>query len=375
MSIDVAIRHQFSGFGLDVKFQVREGALTALFGPSGSGKTTTVNAIAGLLRPQQGRIRLNDRTVFDGDSGVFVPPCRRRVGYVFQDARLFPNMSVETNLRFGWRRAPSRMPEQDVRRIVDLLGLSPLLHRRPRNLSGGEKSRVALGRALLSSPEILLLDEPLAALDSARKAEILPYLEHLRDEVRLPMLYVSHSLDEVSRLADQVVVMRSGRTVVSGSVFDVLTDLMLPDLSGASLFGTVFEARIRENDRRNGVSVLAFDGGDLVVPLLSRPIGTRLRVRVPAEDVMLAIEEPRQVSANNVLAGSIVDIRAADRHADVRLLCGLTPFIARITRASLARLSLISGMRVFAIIKSVTVAPQIDEATQAQEEIPRRGTE
>ncbi|HTK80186.1 MAG TPA: molybdenum ABC transporter ATP-binding protein [Rhizomicrobium sp.] len=359
MSIDIEVRHAFGDFALHANFQVGTG-LTALFGPSGSGKTTTINAIAGLLRPEYGRIVLNGRTVFDSNAGIFVPSRDRRVAYVFQEARLFPHMTVETNLRFGWRRAPSRLTEPEIHRIVELLGLESLLARRPRNLSGGERSRVALGRALLSSPEILLLDEPLAALDAARKAEILPYLEHLRDSVRLPILYVSHSLEEVSRLADQVVVMQRGRSVASGTVFDVLTDLALPDVTGAAPYGTVFDAEIRDHHAADGITILDFAGGILVVPLLSRPIGMRLRVRVAAEDVMLAIEEPVQISANNILAGSITDIRTTERHADVRLLCGQTPFVARITRASRERLSLAAGMRVFAIVKSVTVAPQID---------------
>ena len=280
MSIAVEIRHDFRSFALDVRFRMEQAGITALFGPSGAGKTSVINAIAGLLRPQHGRISLNNRAVFDSGAGLFVPPRRRRVGYVFQDARLFPHMTAGNNLRFGWRRASAPLPEREISRIVNLLGLAPLLARMPRNLSGGEKGRVALGRALLSSPDVLLLDEPLAGLDQARKSEILPYLEHLRDELRLPMLYVSHSLDEVSRLADNVVLMRNGRTVASGSVFDILADLSLPEFMGASPFGTVLDAKVAGSDDANGTSILEFAGGRLIVPLLPRREGTRLRVRV-----------------------------------------------------------------------------------------------
>ncbi len=216
MSIDVAIRHDFGSFALDAAFLIDKPGVTALFGPSGAGKSTITNAIAGLLRPQAGRIVINGRDVFDGGRGIFVAPRLRRTGYVFQDSRLFPHMSVANNLRFGWRRAAAPASEADISHIIDLLGLSHLLDRLPAKLSGGERGRVALGRALLSSPEILLLDEPLAALDAARKQEILPYLERLRDEARLPMLYVSHSLDEVSRLADNMIVLKEGRVATQG---------------------------------------------------------------------------------------------------------------------------------------------------------------
>ena len=360
MSFQVSIRHRFGGFGLDVDFHVEQAGVTALFGASGAGKTSIVNAIAGLLRPQQGRIAVNGRILFDSAAGIFVPPRARRIGYVFQGARLFPHMTVDTNLRFGWRRADRRAEESDIAHIVDLLGLGPLLKRRPGKLSGGEKARVALGRALLSSPEILLLDEPLASLDGPRKAEIFPYLERLRDEARLPILYVSHSLDEVSRLADAIVLLKAGRVVAQGPLFEVLTDLSLPDFTGSSPYGAVMDAKVVAH-RGDGLTVLGFAGGELLVPRLDRAVGSRLRVRVRAEDVMLAREQPKAISANNVLAATVSAVREAGLwHVDIRLLCGSTALIARITRASLERLALVPGMPVFAIVKSVTVAPQID---------------
>ncbi len=362
MSISAQIHHEFGGFVLDAEFAIQKPGITALFGPSGSGKTSVVNALAGLLRPQRGRIDIGGETVLDTRSGIFVPPWLRRIGYVFQDARLFPHLSVEKNLRFGWRRAPIRPEESEFERVVSLLGLSHLLARWPAKLSqAGEKNRVALGRALLSAPRLLLLDEPLAALDAARKAEILPYLERLRDDARLPMLYVSHSLDEVAQLADGVIVMKDGRAVAQGVVFDMLADLEVAALMETSSFGAVIDARISTHRDADGLSLLSFDGGDLIVPLLRRAIGERLRVRIRAEDVMLALEEPRAISANNVLPCRVTALRERGTHADVQLLCGKARLVARITRASAARLGLAPQMPVFAIAKSVIVDPQAQQ--------------
>ena len=268
-------------------------------------------------------------------------------------------MSVERNLRFGWRRAPIPAEESEFTRIVAMLGLEALLARRPARLSGGEKNRVALGRALLASPRILLLDEPLAGLDAARKGEILPYLEKLRDDARLPMLYVSHSLDEVAQLADSVIVVKAGRTVAQGPVFDMLADLEISALTGTPSFGAVIDAKVFAHRDAEGLSVLSFDGGQLIVPLLRRAVGQRLRVRIRAEDVMLAAEEPRTISANNVLLSTVTSLRETGAaHADVQLQCGKARFVARITRASAHRLGLKPGMPIFAITKSVIVDPQ-----------------
>ncbi len=358
MSVSVALRHRFAGFALEADFAIPQGGVTALFGPSGAGKSTIVAAIAGLLKPQAGRIALGERVLFDSDARLFVPPYARRIGTVFQDARLFPHMSVADNLRFGWRRAPVRADEAQIDHIVSLLGLEALLDRRPAKLSGGEKGRVALGRALLSSPDLLLLDEPLAALDAPRKAEILPYLERLRDETAVPMLYVSHSLDEVTRLADHVVLLRGGHVAAQGSVFDLLGDLEFAAGLGMPAYGAAFEARVSAH--RDGLTVLGFTGGELVVAKLERPLGARLRVRLRAEDVMLAREEPRAISANNVLAATVTAIQdGPGAEADVQLDCGGAKLVARITQASVARLELGPGVAVFAIVKSVTVDPRI----------------
>jgi molybdate transport system ATP-binding protein len=354
MTIDIAIRQRFAGFELDAAFRIAKPGVTALFGPSGAGKTTIANAISGLLRPQEGRIAIDGRVVLDKSAGIDVPPRARRIGYVFQEARLFPHMSVDGNLRFGWRRAAQRASEDEFARVVDMLGLDHLLVRKPAKLSGGEKSRVALGRALLASPALLLLDEPLAALDAARKAEIFPYLERLRG--RLPMIYVTHSLDEVTRLADELVFVKAGRIAAQGSVFDLLPDLEFASLAGTPSYGAVFEATISAQRDDDKLTVVAFDGGKLIVPRIAQPLGTRLRVRLRAEDVMIARERPREISANNILEAAIVSLRSDDDgHADVQLRSGGVKLVARITQASAVRLGLAAGTPVFAVVKSVIV--------------------
>jgi molybdate transport system ATP-binding protein len=352
MSVEVALRHRFGTFALDVAFKIERTGVTALFGPSGAGKTSIINAVAGLFRPDEGRIVIDGRVVLDTKAGVFVPARERRAGYVFQNSRLFPHMSVENNLRFGWRRAQNPASESEIAHVVALLGLSHLLTRAPLALSGGEKGRVALGRALLAAPDILLLDEPLAALDAARRGEILPYLERLRDETKLPMIYVSHAIDEVARLSDEIVVLRDGCSVEQGSVFDLLTRLD----GDIDPVGAVLDAKVLSHRCEDGLSVLSFDGGRLIVSRIARPEGTRVRVRIRAEDIMLAREEPRAISANNVLPAHVVAIRQdTGPQAEVQLACGALRLVARITRASVARLELAHDVPVFAIIKSVIV--------------------
>jgi len=355
MTIEIRLHHRFGTFVLDAAFAIARPGVTALFGPSGAGKSTIANAVAGLFRPAEGRIVIGDQIVFDSAARIVLPPRARRIGYVFQDARLFPHMSVENNLRFGWRRAPIKASDDEFARIVHLLGLEALLARKPAKLSGGEKSRVALGRALLSSPHLLILDEPLAALDAARKAEILPWLEKLRDEAALPMIYVTHALDEVARLADEIVLLRAGKVAAQGAAFDLLPDLEFASLAGTTPLGAVFQARIAAH-RDDGLTELSFDGGPLFVTRLDAPVGAKLRVRLRAEDVMLARVVPGAISANNVLSTTVAGARVADdSHADVQLACGATKIVARITRASLARLEIKPGMPMFAIIKSVIV--------------------
>lgn len=354
MSLDVVLRQRLGQFELDVSF-VTKGQVTALFGPSGAGKSSIVAAVAGLTRPQQGRIALGGRVMLDAK--VFVPPEARRIAVVFQDARLFPHMSVLNNLLFGWRRARDPADDATIDHVIDLLGLAHLLNRRPKDLSGGEKSRVALGRALLASPAMLLLDEPLAALDQARREEILPYLEKLARETKLPMLYVSHQIDEVARLADEIVVLENGKVKAQGPVFDMLTDVGA--ITGAPPLGAVFDATVIGH-QADGLSRLSFAGGVLFVERLSQAVGAKLRVRLRAEDIMLALSEPSGISANNVLRCIVGEIRSLGDHADVQLICGGIKLVSRITAASRARLGLAAGMTVYGVVKAVTVAREAD---------------
>jgi len=351
----VELHHRQGSFHLDAAFAFGDTpCVTALFGASGAGKSTIIHAIAGLFRPQAGRIVLAGQTLFDSDRGVFLSPRERRIGLVFQDMRLFPHLSVRANLLYGWRRSGARSQVKTIDDVIALLGLEPLLDRRPATLSGGERSRVALARALLMNPRALLLDEPLAALDAPRKAEILPYLERLVRETKIPMLYVSHALDEVARLADRMVVLEKGRVLAEGSLFDLTARLDL--FTGTHpIPGTVLEAAIARHDTAHGLTELVFGSELLVVPAISRAAGDKVRIRIDADDVMLALERPNGVSANNVLAATVAAVRPDGVNADVQLVLGDARLIARITSRSLERLALQPGTPVFALIKSVTV--------------------
>lgn len=351
MSLDIALTTKLGAFAIDIAFSTK-GRVTALFGPSGAGKSSVISAIAGLMRPQRARIAVDSRVLTETPN-IFVPPEDRQLAVVFQDARLFPHMTVEGNLRFGWRRAAEKLSEPAIAQIVDLLGLSLLLQRHPKDLSGGEKSRVALGRALMASPRLLLLDEPLAALDAARRNEILPYLERLARDTALPMLYVSHQVDEVARLADEIVVIEQGRVVAQGPVFDLLTDI--DAIVGVPPLGAVLDVTIAAH-QNDGLTRLAFDRGDLYVPAIAYPVGAVVRVRLRAEDIMLALEEPKAISANNVLSVVITALRPVGDHVDVQLGCGAARLVSRITQASAARLHLQPGQSVYAVVKAVTVA-------------------
>ncbi|MEE4119896.1 MAG: molybdenum ABC transporter ATP-binding protein [Paracoccaceae bacterium] len=354
--LKVAVRHAFAGFTLDATFRAPPG-VTVLFGRSGSGKTTIVNAVAGLLMPDAGRIASGDWTLLDTDAGVRLPPHRRRLGYIFQEGRLFPHLTVRQNLRYGAWFAPRGAPREDMGRVVDLLGIGHLLDRRPGALSGGEKQRVAIGRALLSAPRLILADEPLAALDEARKAEILPYFERLRDEVAVPILYVSHSASEVARLATTVVAMDAGRVVAQGPAAEVLGDpSVLP--AGAREAGAVLTARVvRHHD--DGLCELDAAGMPLFLPRAAQAPGAVLRVRIAAHDVILSRSRPEGLSALNILPGVVHDVRpGAGPGAIVALDTKAGRVLARITRRSADAMGLAPGQTCHAIVKSVSVAPE-----------------
>ncbi len=354
MTVSVSLRHQFDGFALDVAFEA-PGGVTALFGRSGSGKTTVVNAVAGLLRPDAGRVSVDGRVLVDRASGVFVPPHRRRVGYVFQEGRLFPHMSVRRNLEYGARLEPRGEAGARFDDVVAMLGLGALLDRGPSALSGGEKQRVAVGRALLSKPKLLLMDDPLAALDEARKEEILPYLERLRDETAVPVLYVSHSVAEVARLATTVVMLNAGRVVRVGPVGEVMADPDAVPGLGVREAGAVLAARVVAH-HEDGLSELAISGGPLFLPRIEAAVGTGVRVRIHAQDVMLARDKPGRISALNVLAAEVVSVRLGEGPgAIVQLKAGADLILARVTRRSVEGLDLRPGVACFAVLKSVAV--------------------
>jgi len=356
--LSVAVGHRQGAFALSAGFET-PGGVTALFGRSGSGKTTLVNAIGGLLRPDRGRVALGDTVLLDTERGLFVPRHRRRIGIVFQEGRLFPHLSVRQNLLFGRWFAPRDEEGVDVGTVVDLLGIGPLLGRRPAGLSGGEKQRVAIGRALLSKPRLLLMDEPLAALDHQRKAEILPYIERLRDEAGVPIVYVSHSVAEVARLADTLVVLEEGRVTAAGPAADMLARLNVAPLAEARDAGAVLDARVAAQDEHFGLTTLTTAAGTLRVPRIALPVGAVLRVQVPARDVMLSLGAPSRSSALNVLPAVVVEILpagdAAGPAASLRLHCNGVALLARVTRLSVVEMGLAPGVPVFAAIKSVAL--------------------
>ncbi|MGD9615900.1 MAG: molybdenum ABC transporter ATP-binding protein [Alphaproteobacteria bacterium] len=351
--LDVAVRHRLGAFVLDAAFKT-EGGLTALFGRSGSGKTSLVNVIAGLIRPQRGRIVADGEVLTDTERRLFVPPQRRRVGYVFQEGRLFPHMTVRQNLLYGRWFAPRGGRPGETDYVVDMLGIDGLLTRRPANLSGGEKQRVAIGRALLSRPRLLVMDEPLAALDEARKAEILPYIERLRDEAGVPIVYVSHAVAEVARLATTLVVLSEGRVAAVGPTASVMGRIDLFPLTGRAEAGAIVLTRVAAHDAEFGLTVLRAAAGKLRVPYLDLPVGAALRVRVRARDVMIALSPPEGLSALNVLPGTVAEIGRSDGAiVDIRLDCAGESLIARLTRRSVERLGLAPGRPVYAVIKSI----------------------
>lgn len=350
MSLEVEIRHRQGDFTLDIAF-ASEGRLTALFGRSGAGKSSVINVIAGLVRPQHGRVVVDGRALVDTDRGVFLPPHRRRIGYVFQEGRLFPHLTVRQNLLYGRWFTPKAERGTEFGRVVELLGIAPLLDRAPALLSGGEKQRVAIGRALLSSPRLLLMDEPLAALDEARKAEILPYIERLRDEARIPIVYVSHALGEVTRLAATLVVLAEGRVAATGPLREVMDRA---DLFPRAEAGAVLEAVVEDHDDRWQLTRLRVAAGILTVPRVELPPGSPVRIRIRARDVMLATRAPDHLSALNVLPATVTAIASGDGPtAEIRLDCAGDGLLARLTRRSVETLALAPGRPVHAVIKSV----------------------
>ncbi|WP_433990462.1 Molybdenum import ATP-binding protein ModC (plasmid) [Pseudoseohaeicola sp. NH-UV-7] len=355
--LDVALTHRLGAFRLDVAFHAGAG-VTAILGRSGAGKTTLVNAIAGLITPDQGHIRLDQTDLLDTAKRINRPSHQRNLGYVFQDGRLFPHLNVAQNLEFGLRYAAAPLSRAARAELIDLLGIAPLLNRRPAALSGGEKQRVALGRALFPAPSLLLMDEPLAALDGPRKEEILPYLEQLRDAPggAVPILYVSHAVDEIARLADRIVLLQQGQVATQGDVFDVLSDPAAVPLIGVREAGSILVATVTDH-APDGLSTLTTSAGALELPGVAAPIGAQVRLRVLAQDVILSRSRPEGLSSVNILPVTVTSIHTGEGPgAAIALSAGQDRLLARLTLRAVRELGLAPGVTCHAIVKATTVA-------------------
>jgi molybdate transport system ATP-binding protein len=353
VTLAVDVRDRRGAFVLAAAFSASSG-VTALFGRSGAGKTTIVKMVAGLTRPASGSIVVNGRTLFDSARRIDLAPRQRRVGMVFQEPRLFPHLSVRANLTYG-RWAGRRPHMLSFEEVVALLGLETFLARRPASLSGGEAQRVAIGRALLSAPEILLMDEPLSQLDGARRAEILPFLERL-SKTGVPILYVSHAIDEVARLADEIVVLSDGKVAAAGPLGEVLGRIDLAPATGRYEAGALLVATVAAHDPQFALTSLRLGATEIVVPAIARAVGEAVRLRLRARDVSIALAPPQASSIRNVIAAEIAAISAEPgAFAEILLAAGGQRLRARITRKSAADLRLAVGQRVYALVKSIAV--------------------
>ena len=357
--IQAVFKRRLGDFLLDVNLDLAGRGVTAVFGPSGSGKTTLLRGIAGLERVPGGHLVVNGEVWQNEAQQIFRPVHTRPLGYVFQDANLFAHLTVTGNLHFGLSRVPKAQRKVSLERVVELLGLEKLLHRRPANLSGGERQRVAIARALATSPELLLMDEPLAALDMQRKAEVLPYLTQLHTSLSIPVVYVSHAIDEVAQLADHLVLLDVGQVLASGPVRELMTRLDLP-LAHGDAAAAIIDAVITRLEPDYHLSHAEFAGGHISLLYSGLPtalkVDQQVRVRVQARDVSLSLSRQHGTSVLNIFAATVCGINA-DRpgQAMVRLDAGGATLLARITQKSVDALQLHPGQQVFAQVKGVAV--------------------
>ncbi|MBA3034229.1 MAG: molybdenum ABC transporter ATP-binding protein [Gammaproteobacteria bacterium] len=352
-ALSARFRHRYPAFSLDVDVRLPMRGVTALFGPSGSGKTTLLRLIAGLEKAADGQLTVGD-AVWQ-DAGTFMPPHERPLGYVFQDARLFPHLDVRRNLEYGLQRIPAAARQVSLDEVVELLGIGPLMQRKPERLSGGERQRVAIARALAVSPRLLLLDEPLAALDQARKQEVLPYLERLHDSLEIPVLYVSHAIEEVARLADHLLLLEAGQVVAAGAPAELMARVDLP-LAQGNEAGALIEATVSGHDEAYQLTEVTFSGGRLSLARQAAAIGQRVRVRVLARDVSLTLAPQTGTSIINILPARVVSIATTSPGQSViGLDLGGTAVLARVTHKSVAALGLKPGLDVHAQIKGVAI--------------------
>jgi molybdate transport system ATP-binding protein len=356
--LEVSVSGEAGEFRLEAGFEAGSG-ITALFGHSGAGKTTILKMIAGMSRPKTGRIVAGGRVLFDGGAGIDLPPQRRQVGFVFQDGRLFPHLSVRRNLTYA-RWAGKRRATRPFEEVVALLGLESHLDRSPATLSGGERQRVAIGRALLSDPAILLMDEPLSSLDQARRLEILPYIEAIRDETAIPIVYVSHEIDEVARLADTVVVLEQGRMLAAGPAAEIFGRLDLGDTLGRQEAGALVEGTVREVEPEYGVALIDVEGARLELVGEGFSAGEAIRLRIRARDVALAMREQPGLSIRNQLPCVVREIAIVDpAFVEIALELGAQRLRSRITRKSADEMGLAPGRQVVALLKAVSVERRV----------------
>ena len=362
MSLKVAVEKRLGSFLLDVAFDAPTPGIVALFGPSGCGKSTTINIIAGLLVPDDGEISLGEDVLLDTRRKIAIAAERRGIGYVFQDARLFPHLNVASNLRYAQRRA-RRAPYVSLERVLAMLDLEPLLSRRVHRLSGGERQRVALGRALLSQPRLLLLDEPLAALDRDRREEVLPYLETLRDQLAIPMIYVSHQFDEVLRLATHIVLMQAGKVAAEGGITQMSLDPKLRALIGPDAVGAVIDGTVLGEDAASGLTRVRVGNGELKIEAARLVAGARMRVQLLARDVIVSTRMPQYLSVRNSLPGVVTAIdddgtgnpgELGSDLVSIDIGAGAS-ILARVTRAATRELELAVGAPVWALVKAVSL--------------------
>ncbi len=353
--LEVSARKSFGQFQLDACFDLPTPGVVALFGRSGSGKSSVINVIAGLLEPDSGRVALGETVLLDTSQRIDMPPERRRIGYVFQDARLFPHLRVAANLHYARKRARAQ-PFVQLDAVVDLLDLGGLMQRRTHQLSGGERQRVAIGRALLSQPRLLLLDEPLAALDAARREEVLPYLESLRDRLSIPMVYVSHDFDDVLRLATHLVLMESGKTVAQGSMAHMSLHAGVRAIIGADAVGAIIDGTVLGIDPLSGLTRVHVGDGELKVKSVSSVPGAKLRVQLLARDLIVATQRPEHLSVRNALSGIIKEVTGDDADSDlIAIDIGGALVMARITKAATRELALAVGQSAWLLVKAVSL--------------------
>ncbi|HVY22341.1 MAG TPA: molybdenum ABC transporter ATP-binding protein [Steroidobacteraceae bacterium] len=362
--LDVSLKFSRGSFALDLQFAAPAGSIVALFGPSGCGKSTTANLLAGLLTPLDGHIRVNDEVLFDAATKTSIHAEQRSIGYVFQQPRLFPHFNVAANLRFGLKRSRSAH-FIDFDSVVHLLDLQSMLQRHPNQLSGGEQQRVAIGRALLSQPALLLLDEPLASLDVARRNEVLPYLERLRDVLRIPIVYISHQFDEVLQLATHVVLMNHGRCIAQGDLPTISLCAELRSLIGAEAIGAIVDGIVHSIDDHTGLAHIAVGKNFLLTDAQQLVLKQPVRLQLLARDLIISLDNPQRLSIRNRLHGIVVKLEPDDQHSVLlHIDIGGVQIMARITTAACEELHVQTGMNVWVLVKAVTLRGHVFPITK-----------